>query len=85
MYLSHQIEPVSTGPLLSCFRLAVDETILVRSMKKSRAVIRDLKAEGPFSDRLIHFKKEIRRLENELDEVRSLANRKQIVIEPDKN
>ena len=85
MYLSHQIEPVSTGQLLSCFRLAVDEAILVRSMNKSRAMIRDLKADGPSSDRLIHFEKEIKRLETKLDEVRSLANRKQIDIEADKN
>ena len=85
MYQSHQIEPISTGQLLSCFRLAVDETILVRSMKKSKAMIRGLKSEGLFSDRLIHFKKEISRLETKLAEVRSLANRKQIDIEAGNN
>jgi len=85
MYQSHQIEPLSTGHLLSCFRLAIDEAVLVRSMNKSKEMIRDLRADGPSSDRLIHFKKEIKRLEIKLDQVRGLANRKQVDIEADKN
>ena len=76
MNLSLQIQPVSTGRLLSCMGLAIDEVMLVRSINISKEMIRNLKAGSPFSDRLNHFKREIRQLETKLDRVRSLANRK---------
>ena len=82
---SPQIQPVSTGRLLSCMGLAIDEVMLVRSINISKEMIRNLKADNPFSDRLIHFKKEIGRLETKLDRVRSLANRKQTDIEVKNN
>jgi len=65
--------------------LAIDEVMLVRSINISKEMIRNLKADNPFSDRLIHFKKEIGRLETKLDRVRSLANRKQTDIEVKNN
>ena len=81
MNRSPQIQPISTGHLLSCMGLAIDEVILVRSINTSKEMVRNLNTDSPFSDRLVYFKKEIRRLETKLDQVRYLANRKQTDIE----
>jgi hypothetical protein len=80
MYSSHQIEALSTGRLLACLQLAIDEALLVKSIIKTRKMIRDLKADDPSSERLVYFKKEIRCLKKKLDLIRSLANKKRVNI-----
>lgn len=74
MNLHPQIEPASTGRLLACLGLAIDEAKLVRSLIQSRDLAHKLKVKNPFSDRLIHLNREIRYLEKKLAEVRCQAN-----------
>lgn len=74
MNLHPQIEPVSTGRLLDCLGLAIDEAKLVRSLIHSKNMLHKLKAENTFSDRLIHLNREIKYLEKKLAEVRCQAN-----------
>jgi len=75
MNLHPQIEPASTGRLLICLGLAIDEAKLVRSLIQSKDLVHTLKAENPISDRLIHLNREINYLEKKLAEVRCQANR----------
>jgi hypothetical protein len=75
MNLHPQIEPASTCSLLACLGLAIDEAKLVRSLIQSKDMVRQLKAEKSFSDRLIHLNREIKYLEKKLAEVRCQANR----------
>ena len=75
MNLHPQIQPVSTGRMLSCLGLAIDEAKLVRSLIQSKDMIHQMKAEKSFSDRLNHLNREIKYLEKKLAEVRYQANR----------
>ena len=54
-------------------RLAIDETKLIRSINKNKDMVRNLKIENPFSQRLKHLNQEITRLEAELVQVRTMA------------
>jgi hypothetical protein len=75
MNLHPQIEPASTGSLLAYLGLAIDEAKLVRLLIQSKNMVRQLKAEKPFSDRLIYLNREIKYLEKKLAKVRCQANR----------
>ena len=59
--------------------LALDEARLVSSIVESKKMIKDVKAEDSYSDRLIHLKREIRRFETELAHVRKLTDRKKLL------
>lgn len=71
---SPQIEPTSTGRLLTCLGLAIDETKLVRSINSSREMMEQLEANNPSSHRLFFLKMEISNLEARLTEIRSKAS-----------
>lgn len=75
MDTSHQIEPTSTAGLLICLGLAIDETKLVKSIKSSRAMIRQLEASNPDSHRLLFLRREVSNLEARLAKIRKKANR----------
>ena len=66
MNLHPQIQPVSTGRMLSCLGLAIDEAKLVRSLIQSKDMVHQMKAEKSFSDRLNHLNREIKYLEKNL-------------------
>ena len=70
-----QIEPTSTARLLTCMSLAIDETKLLRALKKSKLMVTQLDVENPSSHRLIFLKKELSVLEKRLIQVRSKARR----------
>lgn len=74
-----QIEPRSTARLLTCMSLAIDETKLLRSINKTRLLVRQLEVEHPSSHRLIFLKKEMSTLETRLIQVRSKASRMRTV------
>jgi len=59
--------------------LALDEARLVNSIVESKEMIRIVKAKNPYSDRLIHLKREIRRFEAELAHVRKLTFSKNLL------
>lgn len=84
MDISPQIEPTSTGRLLTCLGLAIDETKLIRSINESKAVFAQLEAEDPDSHRLLFMKREISNLEERLTKVRRKARRIKIVVHLDK-
>ena len=48
MDIHPQIEPTSTARLLKCMSLAIDETKLLRSINKSKLMVKQLEAEYPF-------------------------------------
>ena len=73
MNTSPQIEPTSTSGLLKCLGYAIDETKLIRSIKKSTAMIRRLEVENPSSSRLRFLKKELSNLETRLEKIRGKA------------
>jgi hypothetical protein len=75
MDTSHQIEPTSTASLLTGLSLAIDETKLLRAIKNSTAMIKQLEAENPSSHRLLFLQREISNLEARLVNVRSKASR----------
>ena len=79
-----QIEPTSTGRLLTCLGLAIDETKLIRSINESREVFQQLETEDPGSHRLLFLKREISALEARLTKIRRKAKRMKIVIHLDK-
>ena len=70
-----QIEPTSTARLLICLSLAIDETRLIKSIKNSTAMIKQLETENPSSHRLHFLKREISNLEARLAKTRSKASR----------
>jgi len=70
-----QIDPASTARLLICLNLAIDETKLIKSIKNSTAMIKQLETENPSSHRLFFLKKEISNLETRLAKTRSKASR----------
>jgi hypothetical protein len=70
-----QIEPTSTARLLICLSLAIDETKLIKSIKNSTALIKQLEAENPSSHRLLFLKREISNFEARLAKTRGKASR----------
>jgi hypothetical protein len=76
---SSLIKTVSTNHLLIPMILALDEARLVNSIVASKEMIKDIKAKDPYSDRLIHLKREIRQFETELVHVRKLTDRKKLL------
>ena len=70
-----QIDPASTARLLICLSLAIDETKLIKSIKTSSAMIKQLETENPSSHRLLFLKREISNLEARLAKTRSKASR----------
>jgi hypothetical protein len=84
MDIHPQIEPTSTARLLTCMSLAIDETKLLRSINKSKLIVKQLEAENPSSHRLIFLKKEISNLEARLTKIRHKASRIKTVIHLEK-
>lgn len=70
-----QIDPASTARLLICLSLAIDETKLIKSIKNSTAMIKQLETENPSSHRLFFLKREISNLETRLAKTRGKASR----------
>jgi len=70
-----QIDPASTARLLICLNLAIDETKLIKSIKNSTAMIKQLETENPSSHRLCFLKREISNLETRLAKTRGKASR----------
>ena len=75
MDTSPQIEPTSTASLLMSLSLAIDEIKLIRSIKNSTAMTKQLELEKPSSHRLLFLKREISTLEARLAKIRSKASR----------
>lgn len=84
MEIFPQIEPTSTGRLLTCLGLAIDETKLIRSINESREIFAQLEKDDPSSHRLLFLKKEISNLEARLTIIRRKAKRVKIVVHLDK-
>jgi len=80
MDISPQIEPTSTTRLLACLGLAIDETKLVKYIKKSREAIEQLEADNPSSHRLLFLKREKSNLEARLAVIRNKASRIKTVL-----
>jgi len=76
---SSLIKTVSTNHLLIPMILALDEARLVNSIVASKEMIKYFKAKDPYSDRLIHLTREIRRFETELAHVRKLTDKKKLL------
>jgi hypothetical protein len=76
---SSLIKTISANNLLIPMILALDEARLVSSIVESKKMIRVVKAKNPYSDRLIHLKREIRRFETELSHVRKLTDSKKLL------
>jgi hypothetical protein len=74
MDTSPQIEPTSTPSLLMSLSLAIDEIMLIRSIKNSTAMTKQLELEKPSSHRLLFLKREISTLEAKLAKIRSKAS-----------
>ena len=72
------IETISTNHLLIPMILALDEARLVSAIIESRKLVKSIKANNPYSGRIIHLKREIRRFEAELTNVRKLTFRKSL-------
>ena len=84
MDIHPQIEPTSTARLLTCMSLAIDETKLLRSINKSKLMVKQLEAKNPSSHKLIFLKKEISNLEARLTKIRHKASRIKTVIHLEK-
>ena len=84
MEISAQIEKTSTGRLLTCLGLAIDETKLIRSINESREIVAQLENDDPSSHRLLFLKKELSNLEARLTKIRRKAKRIKIVVHLDK-
>jgi hypothetical protein len=84
MDIHPQIEPTSTARLLTCMSMAIDEIKLLRSINKSKLMVKQLEAENPSSHRLIFLKKEISNLEARLTKIRHKASRIKTVIHLEK-
>jgi len=76
-----QIDPASTARLLICLGLAIDETKLIKSIKNSAALIKQLETSNPSSHRLLFLKREISNLETRLAKTRSKANRTKTITQ----
>ena len=70
-----QIEPTSTASLLTDLSLAIDEIKLIRSIRNSTVIIKQLELEKPSSHKLLFQKREISNLEARLAKIRGKANR----------
>jgi hypothetical protein len=70
-----QIDPTSTPRLLICLRFAIDEIKLIKSIKNSTAIIKQLETENPSSQHLLFLKREISNLKTKLSKTRSNASR----------
>jgi len=70
------IETTSADYHLVLLVLALDEAKLVSSIIESSKTLKNIKENNPYSDQLIHLKREIKQFEKELAHIRSLANRK---------
>ena len=68
-----QTDTVSTEYLLTYLGRAIDEAKLVRSIIKLKDKTYNLKAEQPFSNRLIHLNREAEYLESKLIQIRNRA------------
>ena len=75
MDVQPQIDPTSTPRLLTCLSLAIDEIKLIKSIKNSTAMIKQLGTENPSSHKLLFLKREISNLETKLVNTRSKASR----------
>ena len=75
MDTSPQIEPTSTASLLMSLSLAIDEIKLIRSIRNSTAMTKQLELEKPSSHRLLFLKREMSTLEARLAKIRSKASR----------
>ena len=75
MDVQPQIDPTSTPRLLTCLSLAIDEIKLIKSIKNSTAMIKQLGTENPSSHKLLFLKREISNLETKLANTRSKASR----------
>jgi len=73
MGTSPQIEPTTTARLLTCMAFAIDETKLIRSIKKTREISKQLEADDPSSHRLLFLKREVSALETRLKKIRKQA------------
>ena len=76
---SSLIKTISTNHLLIPMILALDESRLVSSIVESKEMIKSIKVINPYSDMIIHLKREIRRFEAELDHVRKLTCSKSLI------
>ena len=76
MNKTNLIETTSADYHLVLLVLALDEAKLASSIIESNKTLKHIKENNPYSDQLIHLKREIKRYEKELTQVRSLANRK---------
>ena len=70
---SHPIEPILTDHFSNNLIRAIDEAMLVRSIINSREMVKFLRQDNPFSDRIIHHKRKIRKFETKLAQIRSLS------------
>ena len=59
--------------------LALDEARLVNSIVESKEMIKSIKVIDPYSDMIIHLKREIRLFEAELANLRKLTYRKNLI------
>ena len=73
------IKTIATNQLLIPMILALDEARLVSSIAESKDLIKSIKVISPYSDMIIHLKREIRRIEAELANVRKLTYRKSLI------
>ena len=78
MHTSNFIKTMSADYLLILTILALDEAKLVSEISEAQAMFRNIKASYPYSDSLIHLKREIRQFEKELNQIRSLMYRKKL-------
>ena len=78
MRTSNFIESISADYFLILTILALDEAKLVSEISEARAMFTNIKTSYPYSDRLIHLKREIRQFEKELTQIRSLMYRKKL-------
>jgi hypothetical protein len=76
---SSLIKTISTNNLLIPMILALDEAKLVSAIIESKEMIKRIKVINPYSDMIIHLKREIRQFEAELANVRKLTDRKNLL------
>ena len=76
---SSLIKTIPTNDLLIPMILALDEARLVSSIIVCKEMVKSVRANNPYSDRLIHLKREIRRFEAELAHVRKLTYKKNLI------
>ena len=69
----HHINPILTDRFNYNLILAIDEAMLVRSIINSREMVKFLRQDNPFSDRIIHQKRKIRKFETMLAQIRSIS------------